>query len=220
MGVLIVEIETAIKDLEISAKQWDFAKEDPHGAETQRLAYFVIKHLRDQDPKDPRWAKHGRKQGCRVRPYSKTGANCKCPLWMSVLGHVQNVLKNGPRPDEGDESEEPEQRGHKQRASQTESDEEGPKTTKIDSSSVKKFKRPRQKNAPPSQNKRAHKQQRKLDEKQALQVQFSDQQVLKDSGNKAPNLQLLASGGKQMTFGKNQMNDRDYSEVCEGNFVL
>jgi len=27
--------------------------------------------------------------------------------------------------------------------------------------------------------------------------------VLKDSGNKAPNLQLLASGGKQMTFGKN-----------------
>jgi hypothetical protein len=94
---------------------------------------------------------------------------------MSVLGHVQNVLKNGPRPDEGDESEEPEQRGHKQRASQTESDEEGPKTTKIDSSSVKKFKRPRQKNAPPSQNKRAHKQQRKLDEKQALQVQFSDQ---------------------------------------------
>ena len=89
---------------------------------------------------------------------------------MSVLGHVQNVLKNGPRPDEGDESEEPEQR-----ASQTESDEEGPKTTKIDSSSAKKFKRPRQKNAPPSQNKRAHKQQRKLDEKQALQVQFSDQ---------------------------------------------
>ena len=47
MGVLIVEIETAIKDLEISAKQWDFAKEDPHRAEMQRLAYFVIKHLRD-----------------------------------------------------------------------------------------------------------------------------------------------------------------------------
>jgi len=37
---------------------------EPEGAEMQRLAYLVMKFLREKTPYDLRWAKHGRAQGC------------------------------------------------------------------------------------------------------------------------------------------------------------
>jgi hypothetical protein len=44
-----------------------------------------------------------------------------------------------------------------EQVSQTESDQEDPEAAQIESSSAKKFKRPTQKNAPTSQNKRTQK---------------------------------------------------------------
>ena len=91
-----------------------------------------------------------------------------------------------------------------EQVSQTESDQEDPEAAQIESSSAKKFKRPTQKNAPPSQNqnKRTQKQKSKQDHQQTRRVHFSNQQVLVDSDNKAHHLQLQDPEGDQMTFGK------------------
>jgi len=69
-SVHINEILSALTEMRVSAVHWDAAKEKPKGADMQRLAYNVIRHLREQDPKDTRWAKHGRSHGCRLNAYS------------------------------------------------------------------------------------------------------------------------------------------------------
>ena len=69
-SVHINEILTALTEMRVSAVHWDAAKGKPKGADMQRLAYNVIRHLREQDPKDTRWAKHGRSHGCRLNAYS------------------------------------------------------------------------------------------------------------------------------------------------------
>ena len=150
-SVHIDEILAALTEIKVPKKHWDAAKEKPKGADMQRLAYNVIKHLREQDLADPRWVKHGRTHGCRRYDYTKrTGATCRCPLWMAVFEHTQDVLENQPRPeddDDDDEGEESEQE-QQQHASQTESDGAGLEDAEqIDSSAAKKLKRPGQRNA-------------------------------------------------------------------------
>jgi hypothetical protein len=55
-SVHIDEIMAALAEMRVPSKHWDIAKEKPKGGDMQRLAYNVIRHLREQDPQDPRWA--------------------------------------------------------------------------------------------------------------------------------------------------------------------
>jgi hypothetical protein len=159
--VSIDEIMAALSEMRVPAKHWKVAKRRPKGADMRRLAYNVIRHLREQDASDPRWAKHGRAKGCRCFDYSRnTGAVCKCTLWSAVLEHTQDILKNQPLPDDDDEGEE---QAQQQNASHTESEGSGPdESEQIDSSAAKKFKHPSQINAP---SRRVQKQQDKQQEK-------------------------------------------------------
>jgi hypothetical protein len=161
LSVHIDEILAALTEMRVPAKHWKVAKKKPKGADMRRLAYNVIRHLREQAASDPRWAKHGRTNGCRRYDYSRnTGAACKCTLWRAVLEHTQDILKNHPLPDDDDEGEE---QAQQQNASHTESEGSGPdESEQIDSSAAKKFKQPSQKNAP---SRRVQKQQDKQQEK-------------------------------------------------------
>jgi hypothetical protein len=108
-SVHIDEILAALTEMRVPAKHWDIAKEKPKGADMQRLAYNVMKHLREQDLADQRWVKHGRSNGCRRYDYSKNkGATCRCSLWRAVFEHTQDILKNHSRLDDDDEGEESE----------------------------------------------------------------------------------------------------------------
>ena len=153
--------------MEVTADLWDAAKAEPQGTEMSRLTYLVISHLKAQSPNDARWAGHGKASlGCRLRGVGKH-PSCKCAIFGSVRELAQKILSTEARPSWDEESEEPTQRGHLinavdgrtvQQVSQTESDQEDPEAAQIESSSAKKFKRPTQKNAPTSQNKRTQKQ--------------------------------------------------------------
>ena len=188
--------------MEVTAELWDAAKAEPQGTEMSRLTYLVISHLKAQSPNDARWAGHGKASlGCRLRGLGNH-PTCRCAIFRSVRELAKKILSTEARPSWDEESEEPTQRGHLEQVSQTESDQEDPEAAQIESSSAKKFKRPTQKNAPPSQNKRTQKQKSKQDQQQARRVHFSNQQVLVDSNNKAHHLQLQDPEGDQMTFGK------------------
>jgi hypothetical protein len=101
------EILAALQELEVSKKEWTAAKKDSAGADIHRLAYQVMRHLRQQDGADPRWAQHGRSNHCRLYSQpSRVGALCKCPLWRPVVELTRDILKNEPRPAEDEELEE------------------------------------------------------------------------------------------------------------------
>ena len=73
------------------------------------LAYLMMKHLREQNLEDPRWADHGRAKGCRIYLNAgRTGARCQCPLWEPVVELTQDILKNESRP-VYDEDEDPDE---------------------------------------------------------------------------------------------------------------
>jgi hypothetical protein len=143
--------------MEVTAELWDAAKAEPQGTEMSRLTYLVISHLKAQSPNDARWAGHGKASlGCRLRGPGKN-PTCRCAIFRSVRELAKKILSTEARPSWDEESEEPTQRGHLEQVSQTESDQEDLEAAQIESSSAKKFKRPTQKNAPTSQNKRTQK---------------------------------------------------------------
>ena len=152
-----------------------------------------MRHLREQDGADPRWAGHGKTSGCRLYPNtSRVGALCKCPLWRPVVELTRDILKNEPRPVD-DEDEEPDEQD-----SQTESEE----MLQIISSTAKKSKGSSQKSASSILKKR---QQKQAEKRSKQQVRFSKQLVLVDSNNKAHHQQLQASAGSlHMSFGKDR----------------
>jgi hypothetical protein len=59
------EIRAAFRAMNVPAKQWNAARMEPGGSEEKKLAYLVMKYLREHAPSDARWAKHGRAHGCR-----------------------------------------------------------------------------------------------------------------------------------------------------------
>jgi hypothetical protein len=143
--------------MEVTADLWDAAKAEPQGTEMSRLTYLVISYLKAQSPNDAHWAGHGKASlGCRLRGPGKH-PTCRCAIFGSVRELAKKILSTEARPSWDEESEERAQRGHLEQVSQTESDQEDPEAAQIESSSAKKFKRPTQKNAPTSQNKRTQK---------------------------------------------------------------
>lgn len=82
----------ALGEMEVTADDWEAAKDEPEGAPMYRLAFKVMTHLRIQDPSDRRWAKHKKDpHGCCLRGENKP--TCKCAALEYVMENLHDIVR-------------------------------------------------------------------------------------------------------------------------------